>query len=174
MLYFDQAANERVRAIQAKLVTARSDSGKLTPSPRPHISLGACQGINPESFRAPLAEFARQSSTIRFELTAIGTFPTSDGVIFLTPAVSRALLNLHERFSELFGDYAVSPSSYYLPGSWVPHCTLALDVPDNSVAAALDLCRTADLPIHGSYERIGLVRFLPNEEIYCFDLGRRG
>jgi hypothetical protein len=50
---------------------------------------------------------------------------------------------------------AVSPWPYFEPGSWVPHITLAVDLADDQLAAALPIV-ARHLPIRGALDRGGV------------------
>jgi len=170
-LYFDEATDEAVRAIWHRLADAGISTGALVNGARPHISLGGCQELDATRFRSALMSFAHKSPPLEFALASVGVFPTAEGVVFLAPAVTRDLLNLHEAIHTVFAEYAVSPWTLYLPGNWVPHCTLALNLPQDRIAAAVDLCRDAALPIQGRFERVGLTQFPPLTHLYDWELG---
>ena len=60
---------------------------------------------------------------------------------------------------------------YYLPGNWVPHCTVAIDLSATEVIEAVVYCREAFQPISGQFREIGLVEFRPVKERFTCALG---
>jgi hypothetical protein len=90
--------------------------------------------------RAPLANV----SGLPVSMTALGFFLTNKAPAYLAVAPTTALLKLHENVHAALG--AMETWSYYRPGNWMPHCTLAMDVAcQTTVAEALG---ETPLPIH--------------------------
>jgi hypothetical protein len=139
---------------------------------RPHVSLGVCEDLDAARFEPEFMAFAAATPTREVHFASVGLFPNGDaGVLFLAPVVTPDLLEMHDAFHRLFARYAVSPQSYYLPGNWVPHCSLALNIPRDRLAAAVDASsRSAGLPIRGCYESIGLMQYLPAKDVYTSPL----
>jgi 2'-5' RNA ligase len=74
---------------------------------------------------------------MRLDLHALGTFPGSEGVLFLATTVDAELLAQHRRVSEVLAGGWVEPWQHYLPGRWVPHCTLTQRLDHDQVVNAL-------------------------------------
>lgn len=118
-----------------------------------------------------LADFAAATPLLPVAFASLGCFPTAQGVVFLAPVVTRALLALHARFHAAFAPLTPPGWDDYQPDQWVPHCTLTLDMPPERLPAALDLCRRrAALPLAGRFEQIGVVEFRPVAERCRFPL----
>jgi hypothetical protein len=148
------AVRELWRALSGLGPTGLADSGAS-----PHVSLAIWETIDRPRFEAEVARFADDAPPISVTLEAPGTFP--GGTVFLRPAANPALhamqRHVHARFATL-GD-GVWP--YYMPASWIPHCTLVTDVPPDRVVEALTIAGRAPLPITGRLERVGIVEFRP-------------
>jgi hypothetical protein len=104
-----------------------------------------------------LAEFAARERAQRIALATAATFATAEGVLFLGVVVTRALLDLHARLYPLFERAARARWSYYRPGSWVPHCTLALGLDPKQLAAAIQICVDGVLPIEAVAASVAIV-----------------
>jgi hypothetical protein len=128
---------------------------------RPHVTLGVCDGLNVEACSTFLEEFAAAISALTVRFSSIGIFGIDPAVVFLAPAVTPELLDIHLRFHQRFSDVADSPWAYYLPNRWVPHCTLTTDLPLASVPRVVGVCRTLRLPLDGRLEGVGIVEFRP-------------
>ena len=118
--------------------------------------------------------FAAATQARDFTFASLGVFFNgADGIVFLAPVVTHELLSIHGAFHAAFAHYAVAELDYYLPGNWVPHCTLALNVPRDRVPAVVDASsRLAGLPLRGRFESMGLFQFQPAKDIYTAPLAR--
>ena len=67
-------------------------------------------------------------------LHVLGTFPGGEGALFLGVVATAELLAFHAEVHAALAGQPVIHWPHYLPGSWVPHCTLA-EGPDQSQAA---------------------------------------
>ena len=72
-------------------------------------------------------------------LTVLGALPGSQGVPFPGVAVTESLLTLHARTHQALAGQPVTHWPYYLPGHWVPHCTLAQGFDKDEIAGAFRL-----------------------------------
>jgi 2'-5' RNA ligase len=154
VLYFDDAAEDAVEAIRDRLM-ARG----LIPAPansvRPHITLAVCTGLDVDQFVPALAQLATETSAFGCTLASVGAFPTAAGVVFLAPTPSHELLNLHEVVLERMLSMGAEISPYFRAGIWVPHCTLALGLQNERMAAAMAACVEAFQPISVQLSELG-------------------
>lgn len=170
-LYFDSALEERVRTIWTHLADAGVTNKPLAMGGRPHVSVAVCERLEAEPFRTALEAFAKAASPVEIVLATVGVFSGSGRVLFLAPIVSRDLLALHEQFYHCYVPHAVNPDANYRPGGWVPHCTLAMDLPPEKLGLAVELAhRELAEPIRGRVERTALIEFLPVRQMYDFAL----
>ena len=163
-LYFDPAAERALRELIDQL-PARGIRSSRPAAARPHVSLAVWDRVDVERTSAALGEFARECPTLRLHLASIGHFPGEEGVAFLAPIVTRELLELHAMLHRMPAVLAGTRREYYLPGRWVPHCTIAEGL------APEDICTTVEL-MHGSgacrevsIQEIGLVQLAPYRAI---------
>ncbi|MDE2847590.1 MAG: 2'-5' RNA ligase family protein [Gemmatimonadota bacterium] len=171
-LFFDDAGERAVRDIWVGLGTALGQPSLSELGARPHVSLAVYgDGLDTNGFPERLFDFARSVAPFEFKLSSVGTFPGSEGVLFLAPVVTRRLLEVHARFHEVFSKHENAGMGYYLPGNWVPHCTVAIELAAAEVTAALAYCRETFQPISGRFQEIGLVEFRPVKERFTCALG---
>lgn len=123
-MHFDREGEERVRSWTA----VRSRVGKGSESV-PHVSLLVAENIDLLAAKPRLDRFAAATRQFNLRLSAVGIFPGNPPVVFLTPQVTRELLVLHEHFLADFAPMVSGIWDYYLPGNWIPHCTLDLAAP---------------------------------------------
>lgn len=127
-LYFDRDAELRVRELWRALERAGVPAALPDLGARPHVSLAACEALEPESLRPLLRELARAHRPLTTRLSAVGTFPTDEAVVYLTPVVTADLLACHRDLHTSLDALGVESRAYYRPGHWVPHCTVAQDL----------------------------------------------
>ncbi len=171
-LFYDDEAEQAVRKVWDGIGTALGKRSLSELGARPHVSLAVYgDDLDTTGFPEQLLEFARSIDPFDFTLSSLGTFPGQERVVFLAPVVTRRLLTVHARFHEVFSKHDNVGMGYYLPGNWVPHCTVAIDLSSAEVTAALAYCREAFQPISGRFQEIGLVEFRPVKELFTCGFG---
>lgn len=166
-LYLDQQSSERVRGLKEELKSRGIDVDEGT---RSHISLSIYGNLNLMEFRTRLERFAEAQAPFSISLASIGIFATESPIIYLAPTVTMGLLQLHQDFCEFFSEYDGLAWDYYRPGLWVPHCTLAMNLDGSKVKEAVDIICRLRLPLYGILDKIGVLEFSPNKELFEFNL----
>lgn len=128
--YFDAAGEAEVRALWQRLEQA----GVPGPTGRPHVTFAA-GGTIPPAARRDLATDLTRLAMPRLWLYTLGTFPTSDNVLFLGAVTDAEVLAVHVAVHDTLAGRVRDPWAYHLPGAWVPHCTLSKDVTPSQLAA---------------------------------------
>ncbi|MEX2015302.1 MAG: 2'-5' RNA ligase family protein [Candidatus Hydrogenedentales bacterium] len=160
-LVLDDAAAVQVRQCwrslaEAGLAPYMSESGSL-----PHVTLNIFDTLDVDKARALLAARAAQTPPLPIDLASFGIFPGESPVLFLEPVVTRELLDLQHELHDALSDIGEGPWPHYLPGNWVPHCTVALEFPPELMGDVIDTCMDTALPIHASASALALVDFPP-------------
>ncbi len=159
-MYMDVDSEARIRDTWEALAEAGIKSSMPDAGYRPHVSLGVCEDLDVDGLAKELSSFAESVSPFELTLSSVGLFPSSEGVIFLGVTPTRRLLDVNGAFHQFFGKYAKSQRDYHV-GRWVPHCTLAFDLPDGMLSEAIEVCRRMSLPIHSRVEEIGIAEVSP-------------
>jgi 2'-5' RNA ligase len=133
-------------------LSAMRDNGS-----RPHVTLGVFGEIDRAVIEEQLDRFFETQKLHPITFEVLGFFPASR-VLHATPTVTAWLLDLHRAFHQAVADISAGPSLYYLPGRWVPHCTLAFDIPPEQVAEAFGRVASGWFPLTGHFDEAGLVR----------------
>lgn len=128
---------------------------------RPHVSLAVFGEVDIEQVIKITSNFVPQCRQFPAQLSSFGAFPTDSNVVYLQPVPTHPLLDLHKRFHDHLQENDIQSSHYYLPGQWVPHCTLEFELPDGQFDLALHLCKEHFKPIQGTYSSIGVIAFRP-------------
>ena len=161
-LYFDEESDAAVR----KLWRALSDAGvpSLDGTPyRPHVSLSVCDEVSVPEFDGLLKDWVPSLPRVTLELSHLGRFPETQ-VVFLGVAPTKELVEAQEACHLLLNRISHSVWDHYKPGQWVPHCTLGMPIPDESVSVALEVSRAFELPIPATTVEVGLVE-VPSGDI---------
>lgn len=169
-LYFDDVAEQAVRALRAELVRDGLPPTLEALNDQPHVSLAVFSGSDPEPLLPQLASFARATSPFRLTLSAFSAFPSAEGVLFLSPTPTEALLRHHRSFHRLLGDHTESLNPYYRPDAWVPHCTLAAGFSPDQMVVAIEICLRAFKPLELTCREVGLISFHPVTLIQAYPL----
>lgn len=144
-LQLDGPAATKVLGLLAVLEAAGvSPITAASPHVHPHVSIGVAAGDAPEAVKDALVGVAT-GGLPALRLSSVGAFVTPEAVVFLGVTPTAALLELNRRVHARLDAAKVAAWPLYRPGTWVPHCTLALRPVD--LTAALSALRAAVLPI---------------------------
>ena len=136
VVFFDEETDNAVRALWRRLddagvpSLAKRAAGKYPP----HVTF-ALAGAIPAKTRNALRKELARLTVPNLWLSTLGTFPTTENLLVLSAVVDGELLAVHSAVHDVLAGQVRAPSAYYLPGSWVPHCTLATGIEDEQVVA---------------------------------------
>lgn len=163
-LRFDHALSARIVQVQRALAQRGL---RLMPqaAAAPHVSLAVYdeRGLDPAPLAAMTERFAAKNEPLPISFASLGVFPGEERVLFLAPAPSRALLDVHAAWHALVADLAGNCWSYYRPGHWVPHCTLCTALPASDLARAIAHLAEQWTPLGGTLCTLALIRAQPVE-----------
>ncbi|GLZ40377.1 2'-5' RNA ligase family protein [Actinokineospora sp. NBRC 105648] len=129
VVLFDRQAERAVTDLLDRLDAAGLPSARKFP---PHVTFGMAAEI-PKKTRAALKADLKLLAVPNLWLHALSTFSTSENVLMLGAVTDGELLAVHSAVHDVLAGKVRHPNSYYLPGSWVPHCTLLHGVPDDDI-----------------------------------------
>ncbi|WOK92053.1 hypothetical protein Cni_G00744 [Canna indica] len=178
-LYFDPALENQVLKAWNVLARRQISTQLIEMAARPHLTLLSVPSLDPLRLHGALRALAARLDPLPLSLSSVGAFPSSydgnnskgGGVLFLAPTPSAALLHLHSQLCEALRKEGVELPEDFRPDSWVPHCSVAQDVPRSRISDAFCILRDLKLPVSGYAMDIGLVEFSPVREIFSFPLG---
>ena len=154
--FFDGEADTAVRAMWQRLERAGVPSlaTRTHRRHRPHVTF-ALGGAFTRQTRADLTAELNLLALPSIWLYTLGTFPTSDTHLVLTPVVDAELLAVHSAVHDVLARKVKNPVAYYLPGSWVPHCTLAQELDTPTLAAGIAALHPVE-PIRAKVDEVGI------------------
>jgi len=170
-LFFDPSLDKAVRHVWMEASVGASVPNRMAETGnRPHLSLAAFNDCRVEAVVGRLRELAARSWNINIDLNSIGTFASQEGVLFLAPVVTRALLDIHLDCQAQLQDLAQGMWPYYLPEKLAFHCTLNTGLSADEIHAAISAVKATGLPGTGKAVEMGLVRIPEMEFIATFKL----
>jgi hypothetical protein len=147
-MYLDVDASRRVaalwRALEAEGVPTLGTA--LGARHRPHVSLAVARSFSPSQVASAL-DGITVGPAIRLSLDFVGQFVGR--VLWLGVVPSSELLAHHRLVHERLAAGGVEVWDLYQPGRWVPHCTVAMRVPNPLMAISVRRCLEV-LPIEAS------------------------
>ncbi len=170
MLYFDPDTELRLKLLWQRLADEGISSAMVSSDLRPHLSLAGVEGVDCAELRHELAAFAQQTPPLHISLAAVGIFPGEEGVVYIAPVVTSGLLALHQRFHARLEELGYRTIPHYRPGVWVPHCTVAIQLPPDKIPAAVDICCRSDVFGPAQLVEVGAVQVSPAYEVCGYPL----
>jgi hypothetical protein len=160
-LFLDEPSAAVVRQVWREIAEAGISSYMDASGIRPHLTLAVGAHVDGPAVEAVLREWSAATALRQVSFTGLGLTPAERSNIFLTPIVTLDLLELHVGLHHKLAGLIDSPSDRYLPGRWVPHCTLMERVPPDDLGRTLEIGRRAPLPLVARLAEIGVVEFSP-------------
>jgi 2'-5' RNA ligase len=137
-VFFDQATTSTVRALW-QLLEANgipSEGSASHGRHQPHVTLLNVQSLD---VTEPLTRTIAPLIGTEIVFDSLAIFPGSPSVLFLGVRATRPLLDAHAAIHASITTERVGPWHYYEPGTWVPHCGLALGLNAAAVTRAFAL-----------------------------------
>ncbi|GLT35459.1 hypothetical protein SLA2020_099090 [Shorea laevis] len=170
-LYFDPALENQVLKAWNVLARRQISSQLIEIESRPHITLFSTPYIEPTKLESIVKNFASKQEPLPLSFSAIGTFPSDKNVLFLAPVPTLSLLQFQSQLCDAMKKEGIEIGDEYKADSWIPHCSVAQEVPKTRMAEAFCVLRDLKLPVNGYAMDIGLVEFSPVREHFSFMLG---
>lgn len=168
-LFFDTEAEQKIIEIWHALRAAGVSSTLMDIGSRPHISLAVWNELELCRLEPKLASFARDTDTFKIRFNGIGCFRES-GAVYLEPEPTESLNAIHADFHRRTQSFGNGFWDYYLPGKWVPHCALAVDLSPEMVSQAIAISQGVYQPIEARVEHVGVVEFRPVKHLLTYRL----
>lgn len=157
---FDPVTEGELRGLWRSLPDAGLSGFMLGLDYPPHLTVFAAEDLDVVRYRAALVELAAAQAPLPVTFHSLGEFGGAGGVVYLAPTLNRDLLDLHSRFYAAAEPYARSFAGYYAPGQWVPHVTLAYQLPEAQLGPAVGVLHNAAWPHNAAISGIIFGSFL--------------
>lgn len=170
-LYFDPALENQVLKAWNVLARRQISTQLIEIESRPHITLFSAQSADPARLEPLLRSFAARQDPLSLSFSAVGALSGDRNVLFLSPTPSISLLQFQSQLCEALRKDGVEIGEEFRQDFWIPHCSVAVEVPRPRLAEAFCVLRDLKLPVNGYAMDIGLVEFSPVRELFSFVLG---
>ena len=154
---FDADSEDRVTSLWASIDARGVGSLGSVPGTeyRPHVSLAVFEKGDPARLSAALTPILEPCLGIPLTLASLGIFVSPGVVAFLGVTPTERLLDIHQRVHGALVGMTEGNSSLYEPGTFVPHCTLAMGFGD--VTPIVDAISADRMPIHAFAHEVHIV-----------------
>ncbi|RLQ89838.1 2'-5' RNA ligase family protein [Planomicrobium sp. Y74] len=157
---FDEKTEQRIEEIWKGLSDNNiSFYGEEIKDGRPHLTLGSYSELAEHEFIRLMDEFYTGRRSFDITFNAIGTF-LNYKTLFLSPTLTKELSDFHTHHHKHFRDFNSTANTYYLPGEWIPHCTLANKVSNEKLSQAFNFCLERQQTLHGKVTEIALIKLI--------------
>jgi 2'-5' RNA ligase len=158
-LRLDPASAARVAGMQQALAEAGLSDLPSLGYP-PHVTLAVLpDAVDAGRLLAVVGAASQEWRRLPVRLPGLGIFPGEQAVLWLSVAADAILPRCQAALCAALGEGQVSP--HYRVGHWMPHVTLAEDLTEAGLSAAIRLASQAWTPIEGWFDRVDIVRFRP-------------
>lgn len=132
----------------------------------PHVSLIPTELENRDVVIDRMSALLVNQPVLEITFPHMGLFP--GGVLFLGVAPTEALITLHQQVYEASTPGPEAPwIDLYKPGRWVPHCTVAMEMPNTSLGQVLtEASDLVSLPLVGTCVSIELLEVRPGQPLH--------
>jgi RimJ/RimL family protein N-acetyltransferase/2'-5' RNA ligase len=137
--------------------------GVETIGKRPHITIADYGNLDKDRFIKLLKEFYDNKIKVEISLNILGTF-INTGTLFIAPTLSAELLDFHRDHHNWLKEFNENKNSFYLPGRWSPHCTIASRLNEENMLQAFGYCRNKISKFYAKLNEVALIEVKLNED----------
>lgn len=171
VLYFDPESEQKLQSLMQALCDRGINRYMIDMGMRPHITLAFFKQLSMNNLEKELRQFAGGRRKFTLRLGSLGLFPTDPGVVYLSPVFTDELGEIHQAFYHCFEGTLGEYVPYYLPGSWVPHCTLANRLTREEAVRSVEYLLETFYPMEVQASEVCFVACDPVQELFCMELG---
>lgn len=169
----DPASAAVIERLEAEIAAIHGQHRLYGGDVVPHITFAMYETVDLDLAATVIDEFAERFPPIPITFASLGLFVFETDVVFGTPIVTKDLLERHAWLYERLSPATDGPFPPLLPGSWVPHATLASDAPLDKLQAIITVARTFPFPMEATLDRLLVARFPVGPVFHARDLSGR-
>jgi 2'-5' RNA ligase len=157
VVYFDYETEKKYKNIWKDLSEKNiTQYGVENKGKRPHITIADYDNLEKDRFIELLDKFYENKQKINISLNILGTF-INTGTLFLAPTLSTELFDFHKNHHNYFRTFNDNKNSFYLPGKWIPHCTIASRLSEENMVLAFRYCKSSISDVCCKLSEIALI-----------------
>jgi 2'-5' RNA ligase len=169
-LRLDRPGARRIERLWDALARRRISDSMPRLGYRPHVTLGVYDAVAPEVLVPLLDELAARCLPLPVDFIGLRSFPGTAPVLWAAPAASPDLAATHALLHEMLD---ADCHERYRPGSWIPHCTLAQELDEGGLGAALAALKPLWEDFSARLDGLDLVAFSPVRILWESDAAAR-
>jgi 2'-5' RNA ligase len=169
-IYFDSFSEAAIQVIWQELASQKVAPYMAESGIRPHITLAIYRDIDHNACQTLLSSLIQDLEPLQLNFSYLGIFTVPSPVVFLAPTVDQQLIDLHRKVNVLLHQVGEEPVPFYLPGQWVPHCTLAVEFEPDRINRVVEIARGMLLPIAAWATELCLIEYPPAQHVFTLPL----
>ena len=164
-LYFKSDFEQRIfhlwSVIQRENLPSRYSILKI----RPHLTLAVFEKCAEEEVIRIVNSISQSFSGFEVEFPAVCVSTFDPRSIFLMPSINKSIDSIREVLIKRLIESKIELKDYYLPGRWLPHCTVSKKLSLDQSRRIMGICQNLDIGGNAEVIEIGFVHFNPRREI---------
>jgi 2'-5' RNA ligase len=156
-LYFDSAADSRIKAAWSELSAASLPAWPLRTGARPHVSILVVDSASRPDIDAVFRSIV-PASPFRITFSAVDHFGTDDAIVLLKPDPSEELPRLHRLAVAEAETRGLVPR--HRGNDWVPHCTCDYRIKQEQLPVCFSILKRL-LPLQVRVQEVGYAEVTP-------------
>ncbi|MEG0772055.1 2'-5' RNA ligase family protein [Clostridium sp.] len=162
--YLDNETEAQLKKIWSDLSDNNvTQYGVENKGKRPHITIADYDNLDKNRFIELLNKYYKDKSKIDISLNILGTF-VNTGTLFIAPTISTDLFEFHKGHHSYFKLFNENENSFYLPGKWSPHCTIASRLSEENMVQAFKYCKNHITRISSKINEVALIEIELNND----------
>lgn len=169
-LFLDQETCKHIRRVWERLHDLGIGGPLYDSGAFPHITLSIFDDLDLETSKEGIDLLAERFSSFNLAFTRIATFTEVRNVVFLKAEDSPELIEMKRLLSTTLETTSAKEWYYSRHERWIPHVTLAIDVPIEKMSTAVRIAEDIPLPLESRVLRVGVVQMDPLKHIASREL----
>ena len=165
---FDIESTEKIRQKIIKIVQSNINPYMLNNRISPHLTISLFEIGDEILLNKRLEDICLKVSKERIQISGVGMFEPK--VVYYEPIMSDFLIGLNKVITSMLVESGIKPDQYYLPGKWVPHIALGVQLTLDELIKAIDIIKKDFQPFDVVIEKIVLARCNPYKEIVQYTI----
>lgn len=161
----DDRSSQRIRDLWTLCARLEDQPSMVSLGYPPHFTLASFDEAHESQLSRAVDALSSSLSKVRVPFDRINHFEKPGSImLWASPADSSALTQIHRQLHRHID--SSSCRTNYQPGTWIPHCTLAIDVDPSRRSEALAITRMEIAPFDVVFDVIDCARLHPVDVIH--------
>ncbi|WP_066503441.1 2'-5' RNA ligase family protein [Abyssisolibacter fermentans] len=173
-IYFDKESENKLINLWKELHDNGFSSFMYKYGEHPHISFGVFDDDlqDVKHLKQLVIDYFNNIPQFELTLSTLGMFAGNSGVSFISPKITKQLLDYHEKFYNKLCDNGYNKwfDEYYNPENWIPHCTMTFKTTPENQMKSLELLDSLFKPFTARVEKVAFIEFYPVKYIEVVEL----